>query len=208
MVNNNNFFNIKYDKAFDVYYRFLCTFWNILPQDTEEDLKRYKYLLPLSVFCKMATLIFFAGGTIFHLYIVKRDKIDVATSEDLSIIFSMIGILSVDLCFPFCSKGWTKIIQLLTDFSEFGKPPKIDELTVLGNKRAIGIIIFYFMCAVFYELVSILQAPGCYKDAEKKGLEVNCLTMFPLWLPFDISKMTQLIISLIQYVLLAITTMP
>uniref|UniRef100_A0A6P7G4N4 Uncharacterized protein LOC114337614 isoform X1 n=1 Tax=Diabrotica virgifera virgifera TaxID=50390 RepID=A0A6P7G4N4_DIAVI len=90
----------------------------------------------------------------------------------------------------------------------FGKPPKIDETIKFCNRLAIVATIFFFQCVFLYEAAALYGSRSCLKIAEEKGLHINCLTMFPVWLPFEADVSTQLIISFVQFMLILYCVIP
>uniref|UniRef100_A0A6P7GWK0 Uncharacterized protein LOC114343167 n=1 Tax=Diabrotica virgifera virgifera TaxID=50390 RepID=A0A6P7GWK0_DIAVI len=139
---------------------------------------------------------------------IAEEKLDIETNEDLSNLVNNLGIMTVCCAYPLYSTKWTKMLRLITDYRMFDKPPKIDETIKFGNRCALLIVTFYVTISIMYEFNSIYAGKSCHKLAEQKGLRKICFTLYPVWLPFEISISSQIMISVFQLVLILVCVVP
>ncbi|XP_072397462.1 uncharacterized protein [Diabrotica undecimpunctata] len=195
-------------QTFGVSLFILETFTLLIPQETEAQRRRYKYIMALGVFGKICSYVSSGGTTMVHLYFVKKEKIEMDISEHLAVIVSTVGIITICLAYPMFSKSWANMLRALTDYSKFGKPANVDETTRFCNRVGVVIVVFFFHCVFLYELANLYESKNCFKLNREKHLHLCCLTMFPVWLPHAVSTRDQILIAAAQIALIAFAAMP
>lgn len=116
----------------------------------------------------------------FNLFLLGSDYIDA-----IETVTSQFGVLYFCTLFTVKRDGTIKIIQLLSDFSKFGKPRFFDE----RNKK-LTYLLNYCLVVLSLAISGVVACPqiyinSCYKYYEQLNLTRTCGLIAPVWLPFN-----------------------
>uniref|UniRef100_A0A6P7GKD4 Uncharacterized protein LOC114339252 n=1 Tax=Diabrotica virgifera virgifera TaxID=50390 RepID=A0A6P7GKD4_DIAVI len=105
-----------------------------------------------------------------HFYFIKKENLDIGTSEDLSLFLSTAGLTYIAISFSVYSKNWSKIIQslTLTAYKKFGKPPKTDEKIKFWNRIMLMNLIYFLFMVTATEIATLYGSTECAQEAERK----------------------------------------
>lgn len=110
----------------------------------------------------------------------------VGIEEDLAVI---VAILAVSfLCITFVRKleEWSKLLIILSDFRQFGKPDGIELLDGKLNLLAKMAYVCLFITISTYGMTPVIERPKCYEYNREHNLTEWCGYYCPIWFPIDI----------------------
>ncbi|XP_015838983.1 putative odorant receptor 85d isoform X2 [Tribolium castaneum] len=138
--------------------------------------KTISYLIILS-----SSFLFFGS----LLYLVVHRKFGSNEIDSIETVTSQFAVLYYMTFFTLKREGTVRIIDQMSDFSKFGKPPLFDQ----HNKR-LNYLLSYFVICLFVAIVGVVALPAiytgsCHKANEQLNLTKTCGLVAPVWLPFD-----------------------
>ncbi|EFA10773.1 odorant receptor 87 [Tribolium castaneum] len=132
-----------------------------------------------------STSFLFFGSSI---YLILHRKFGSDEIDTIEIITSQFGVLYYLTLLVVKRDGITKIVNLLSDFSKFGKPPLFDQ-----RSRRLNLLLRLFVTVLLAATVAIVSVPVVFiNSCNKQNLQLNatkiCGLAAPVWLPFDYTQ--------------------
>nr|UTN00923.1 odorant receptor [Semanotus bifasciatus] len=142
-------------------------------------------------YIKYAALCILASGVLvgssLHLFHTLRSKEYNHIDLDLSYVLSILGAYLLNIFFCVNSKKALKMYSFLSDFEEFGKPPKFDVFNERLNKLSKYHLYYILLTNTLFALASnIFRSHQCERENMDYGLNEVCGLINNVWFPFDI----------------------
>ncbi|XP_015838991.1 odorant receptor 67c isoform X2 [Tribolium castaneum] len=156
-------------------YLTLMGFWPRSPKSS----KASAFLIILST-----SFLFF--GILFYL-IVNR-QFGSSEIDSIETITSQFGVLYYLILFTWKRNDIVEIVELLSDFSKFGKPPFFDQRSTRLNYRLSCIVLILIVANIVVAALPVIYIDSCHKANEQLNLTKTCGLIAPVWLPFDYNE--------------------
>ncbi|XP_066251345.1 putative odorant receptor 85d [Euwallacea similis] len=124
-----------------------------------------------------------ALGTLAHLVIVIRDKVDVDISEDIGDLSGFIGCMVVCLSFLTQHSRWCNFFKRLLNFKHFGTPPTYQAVVQKGNLGTLVCIVYTIPGMFWYCYLTYKDIPLCEVQNRRLGRKEPCGMVNPTWMP-------------------------
>ncbi|KAJ8938372.1 hypothetical protein NQ318_022870 [Aromia moschata] len=159
--------------------------YKVFPKKGEELNPGNDFYIKYVVGCLLASVILVGSAMhLVHTVLIKEyNHIDL----DLSYVLSMTSGFLLFILFSANTTVATKMYMFLSDFEQFGKPPKFDRFNNILNK--LSKCHFLYLCttsSMFSMGSNIFKSGQCRKDNLEFGYKEVCGLVTNTWLPFDI----------------------
>nr|UTN00944.1 odorant receptor [Semanotus bifasciatus] len=159
--------------------------YQVFPRKGEELNPGFSFYVKYVIGCLLASVILV--GSFLHLVHTVRTKQYNNIDVDLSYVLSMTSGFLLFILFSANTTAASKMYMFLSDFEQFGKPPKFDRYNRFLTKAGKSHFIYLGVIITLFALSSnIFKGAQCRRDNLEYEYKEICGLITNTWLPFEI----------------------